>query len=95
MNNFSKKRHMKKFTKKILMNFLMYPDDTFDEDEALVSALPLDEDVHTFTPTHEDKEMVTFYDGIVKDPLHTIEGHIDYFHTGWQSQVGFWSSHFR
>jgi len=57
-----------------------YPDDTFDEDEAVTAVLPLDEDVNAFTPpTHEDKEMFTFVDALVREPLHMVDEHIDTF----------------
>jgi hypothetical protein len=56
------------------------PDDAFDEDEALTSSLPPDDDVHATTPpAHENKVMVVFVDGLVKEPLHTVDEHIDTF----------------
>jgi hypothetical protein len=45
-----------------------YLDDTFDKDEVLIFALPLDEDIHTSThPLHKDKVMIIFgqADGLV------------------------------
>jgi hypothetical protein len=45
-----------------------------DECEELV------EHTHASTPpTHEDKEMITFADGLVKEPLHMVDEHIDTF----------------
>jgi hypothetical protein len=61
-------------------------DDTFDEDKALISILPLDEYVHACTPpTHEDKEMVILSHayGLMKEPLDMVDEHINTFiHTG-------------
>jgi hypothetical protein len=43
-------------------------------------ALPPDDDVHATTPpAHENKEMVIFVDGLVKEPLHMVDEHIDTF----------------
>jgi hypothetical protein len=45
-----------------------------DEREELV------EDAHPSTPpAHKDKEMVTFADGLVREPLHMVDEHIDTF----------------
>jgi hypothetical protein len=55
-------------------------DDTFNKDKALAYALQLDEDVHPFTPlAHEDKEMVTRVDGLVREPLHMVDEYINTF----------------
>jgi hypothetical protein len=58
------------------------PYDTFDEDEAVIYVLPLDEDVHVSTPPkHEDKEMVIFshVGGLMKEILDMVDEHIDTF----------------
>jgi hypothetical protein len=57
-----------------------YLDDEFDKDETLASSLPPNDDVHASTPpAHEKKEMVIFVDGLLNEPLHTIDEHIDTF----------------
>jgi hypothetical protein len=58
------------------------PYDTFDEDEALISTLPLDEYVHLSTPpTHKDKEKIIFghANRLMKEPLYMVDEHIDNF----------------
>jgi hypothetical protein len=38
------------------------------------------EDVHaSFPPSREDKEMITFVDGLLREPLHMFDEHIDTF----------------
>jgi hypothetical protein len=56
------------------------PDDAFEEDEALASALQPNDDVHATTPpAHENKEMVIFFYCLVKEPLHKVDKHIHTF----------------
>jgi hypothetical protein len=45
-----------------------------DEFEEVVEDVP-----SSTTPAHEDKEMVTFVDGLVTKPLHMVDEHIDTF----------------
>jgi hypothetical protein len=62
MKKFLKEKYVKKVTKNILMKFIMLKIwmRTFDEDEVLISSLPLDEDIQASTPpAHQEENMMS------------------------------------